>query len=248
LIDAVVGAEGYWLEVCNGREAALAYMQASGDAVIAALERYPILMLPEFPATIAAMGASTGDAQVAAACAENAQALRSAQETLRDGLTGAYAALMSNLALSLAGEQAGDRRSNLERAVEAFRAAGDAYGGGPERGTMLVDGGTSCWQLAELGVDPQENIERAATLYAEARAEFGAGENAGQCAVNEAQARMSLAEHGVEPLANFEAAGELYIEAHGHFDPADSRATSCVVGAAHARTRLSEVGELEAGP
>jgi hypothetical protein len=243
----MLGHEDYWLEVCDGREAALAYIRASGDGVIEALEQYPILMLPEFPAAIAVMGASTDDPGLADACAENARALRYAQQTLRTQLTAAYANLMANLALALGSEQRGDRRRNLEHAIAAFRAAGEAYGPGVARARMLADEGTSRWQLTELGVDPEGNLERAAVLYGEARAGFGAGEDAGQCAVNEAKARVTLAERGVDAIANLRTATELYVTAFRQFDREDHRALACVVGLAHARTRLDELGETGAG-
>jgi hypothetical protein len=252
----MLGHEDYWLEVCDGREAALTYIRASDDdGVIAALDQYPILMLPEFPAAIAVMGASTDDPDFADACAENARALRYAQQALRTQLTAAhgtqltaaYGHLMMNLALVLEGEQRGDRRRNLEHAIAAFRAAGEAYGTGFAHATMLADEGTSRWQLAELGVDPEGNLERAAALYGEARAGFGPGEHAGQCAVNEAKARVTLAERGVDAIANLRTATELYVTAFRQFDREDHRAVACVVGLAHARTRLDELGETGAG-
>jgi hypothetical protein len=234
-------SETYWLDVCDGREAAIAYIEASGEDVIAALERYPILMLPAFPAAIAALGAAAATQELQATFADNARALGAAQQTLREGLASAYAALMSQLAVMLAEEPRGDRRMNLEQAAEAFHAAGAALPAGPEYASTLFDEATSWWHLAELGADPQENMERAAALYAEARAAFGDGPSAGQCAVSEAKARTLLAENGIDSLANFDAAAQLYMSAHGMFDDGDPRGTSCVVGAAHALARLEEL-------
>ena len=240
-------SESYWLEVCEGREAAMAYVAASGEGVIAALERYPILMLPMFPAAMASMGVAAETPELKATFAENARALRAAQQTLRESFANAYANLTNELALMLADEPRGDLRANLEQAVEAFHSAGTVFGTGRQYAAALFDEGAARWRLAELGANSPANMERAATLFAKAHSAFGEGPDAGECARNEAKVRTLIAEAGIDAIANFTAADQLYMSAYKHYERGDPRGTSCIVGAAHARTCLSELRGSETG-
>ena len=157
---------GYWLIVCNGIEAMVAVLGLSSSEKFEELfEKYPVLILPEFPLILEAMASGTDDSQIRRKWSGRSELLKKAHELFRQDVPEFYAFLLGKCGSALTEERRGDPRINLRRAVELF---GEARSLLPEEDpnfvTVLKNEGVARTSLAELGVAPRQNLEEALRL------------------------------------------------------------------------------------
>jgi hypothetical protein len=121
----------YWLAVARAGEAI--DMLFSGQARTMGWSKfftaYPVTMHPDFPAAVEAGAEITrqpGQAADAQWCAL-AQWLRQAQNTSRQNAPQGYVVALFNLGIDLKSERGGERRANLQEAVNSFQRAADMY-------------------------------------------------------------------------------------------------------------------------
>lgn len=162
----------YWLDICNGRDAARAWIEESADAAEqgphvqdmgSLFHRFPILVLPAFPAAITYL---VDDPDMLTACllADASQSLSNVHGYLRQR-PDQYFAVLLNCIDALSHERDGQPLINATAALEVARES---------RG--IADLSTECLQAADLAdsiarlaladnwQDPEVNVEAAVEL------------------------------------------------------------------------------------
>jgi tetratricopeptide (TPR) repeat protein len=212
----------YWLNVCNGIEAAGAFLQASSNEErLEAFSHYPILVLEEFPAALQVLADAQSEATVREALVVECSRLRRIQGRILAQYQEWYVTLCKNCGILLAQENQGDPRVNLLRAIGLFQACRDlspvdtleyAYG--------LVNEGAARANLAKLDLNARANLDEAIRLYSRARAIYSRdSEPFAQSLRQEGSARRNLAELGVNAETNLQEAIRLHQEARNIVPP-----------------------------
>jgi hypothetical protein len=214
-IAQAVGPE-YWLTVCNG--AATARALTAGDVqealrqVVGDIKNHPLVILPEFPDALLALAHQQRELGAARAYASAAGALRRFQTRHRDLDPETDAFIRMLCAAELGETEAGNRLTNLRRAVRLMADAAKPLAPFSKNlpGCLMVEGNARL-ALALLGDSPVLNLQEAVTLFAKARNAL-APDHASVTSLlaNEAYARHALADRKVNARENLESALVLY--------------------------------------
>ncbi len=243
--------DAYWLFVCDGVDAAMAFMQAQGDStfetlqiVEAVLKQFPILGLPEFPQAMREMPALQDDPHFAEWCENAADRLRHLHRLLKNDMADWHVDVLLACARVLIEEQHGDRRANLHRGTTLLQELRPQLQSADRRMLMCVfQEGIARTELARAGVDPTSNLDESLSLFHAtvaasddfdvflAGAWFGIGD-----------AHHALAELGIEPDSNLVQAVRAYQRAQPATERAGLDPLNCLSREAAARLELARRG------
>lgn len=229
----------YWLGICQGMDAAEAFIQASDAQICGLLDTYPILLLPGFPQALKVLnrgrdGSRHEDAH---------QRLQDLQDSLRQQDAIAYGQRLHLCAICLAQDIGGDRRINLVRAAQLCRDARHLLPTVTEdAGGCLMDEGNIVAELAALGVDSRSNLRLALKLYANAYQLLWNDQYRGAaCIFNQGAAHEQLAGLSRIVCKRLEKAVQCYSTAWRLFDSCgnDANAAVCLFREAATRVQLA---------
>ncbi|WP_020160038.1 CHAT domain-containing protein [Methylobacter marinus] len=198
----------YWLRVCGGQEAAMAFVTADpGDPLYHTLFAHPILWVPGFPKAMKIFGESYNDANLTKFITGRAELLAQAvRSTIMDNLD-IYVAMVGQASTQLAQEMNFDRRIHLNLAIDIMRQMRLYLSGEMslpvEEGIKEIEA-YAHFQLAQIGEDVRANLEIAIYLYEQALAALGETEETAMLLHNLGAAHMLLTIHNIEKKVEIE--------------------------------------------
>jgi CHAT domain-containing protein len=235
---------GYWLSVCQGREAVEHLLKVdSTDDLLTAIERFPILLLSTFPSSLDHLGQSQASAAARKEIKKISGILRSAQQMFAEQRPMELAGAMASLAFDLAEEEQGVRMLNQQVAVLLLGAARQIF---PEGGVAFarcqMREALARQELGERGLEQKVNWALALELYEAARTGFERKSlDYAACLVNEANLRLSVAE-AYGAVDELQRAITLYRQARPLFKDSPEYYRICLIGEGNAYTTLAESG------
>ena len=234
----------YWLGVCRGSDAAVAWMQAPAENIDEIFQKFPILALPEFPAAMAAVAEHSGQSELTESYSKQAGTLQNLLARVQFDQPLFYSYLLQKCAAELFEDFRGIPRLNVLRAITLFVACRDFLDPmGSEFASALLNEGNARQKLAGLGVEPKLNLDLAIRLYSQARKGFDEGGlDFASTLMNEGNARTLLAQFRVEPRDNLDRAIILYHQARNGFRNDAPSLARALMNEGNARQTFAELG------